>query len=87
MQSFYDRYKVWPEYPVGDAGYGSYNNYLFCEEHGMKKYMKFSMFKKETTDMNYHSDPFRSVNFKIDFDQREKNIFSSCLFVIPCLWG
>ncbi len=68
MQSFYDRYKIWPEYPVGDAGYGSYNNYLFCEEHGMKKYMKFSMFKKETTDMNYHSDPFRSVNFKIDDD-------------------
>ena len=66
MQSFYDKYKIWPEYSVGDAGYGSYNNYLFCEEHGMKKYMKFSMFKKETTDKDYHSDPYRSVNFKTD---------------------
>ena len=68
MQSFYDSYNVWPEYPVGDAGYGSYNNYLFCEEHGMKKYMKFPMFKKETTDKDYHSDPYRSVNFKTDDD-------------------
>ena len=26
------------------------------------------MFKKETTDRNYHEDPFRAVNFKIDGD-------------------
>ena len=38
------------KYPVADAGYGSYNNYLYCEEHGMEKYMKFTMYKKETTD-------------------------------------
>ena len=25
------------EYPVADAGCGSFNNYLYCEEHGMKK--------------------------------------------------
>ena len=25
-----------PKYPVADAGYGSYNNYLYCEEHGME---------------------------------------------------
>ena len=30
--------------------------------------MKFPMFKKETTDKNYHEDPFRAVNFKIDGD-------------------
>ena len=30
--------------------------------------MKFPMFKKETTDRNYHEDPFRAVNFKIDGD-------------------
>jgi hypothetical protein len=32
----------------------------------MEKYMKFSMFKKETTDKNYQDNPFRTVNFKID---------------------
>ncbi len=30
----------------------------------MKKYMKFPMFKKETTDKKYHEDLFRAVNFK-----------------------
>ena len=32
----------------------------------MEKYMKFPMFKKETTDKKYRNDPFRTVNFKID---------------------
>ena len=50
---------------MADAGYGSYNNYIFCEQHGMEKYMKFTMFKKETTDRKYHEDPFRAVNFPI----------------------
>ena len=30
--------------------------------------MKFTMFKKETTDMKYHKDPFRAVNFPIGED-------------------
>ena len=46
MEKFKNTYGRYPEYPVGDAGYGSFNNYLYCEEHGMKKYMKFTMFKK-----------------------------------------
>ena len=53
---------------VADAGYGSYNNYIFCEQNGMEKYMKFPMFKKETTDKKYHGDPFRAVNFPIGED-------------------
>ena len=64
MEKFNKIYGHYPEYPVADAGYGSYNNYLYCEEHGMKKYMKFTMFKKETTDKKYHENPYRAVNFK-----------------------
>ena len=45
MEKFYETYGHYPKYPVADAGYGSYNNYLYCEEHGMEKYMKFTMFK------------------------------------------
>ena len=63
MEKFYELYGFYPKYPVVDAGYGSFNNYLFCQEHGMKKYMKFPMYKKETTDKNHHNDPFRAVNF------------------------
>ena len=68
MNAFSKRYGFYPEYPVADAGYGSYNNYLFCEEHGMGKYMKFTMYKKECEDKKYRDDPYRAVNFRIDAD-------------------
>lgn len=59
-------YGFYPKYPVADAGYGSYHNYLYCEQHEMEKYMKFPMFKKETTDKKYHNNPFHAVNYEID---------------------
>ncbi|MDO4468187.1 MAG: transposase [Bacillota bacterium] len=66
MEKFNQIYGHYPKYPVADAGYGSYNNYLYCEEHGMEKYMKFTMFKKETSDKKYQSSPYRAANFKKD---------------------
>lgn len=64
MEKFKKLYGTYPKYPVADAGYGSYNNYLYCEEHGIEKYMKFTMFDKEVNDLQYQNDPYRSVNFK-----------------------
>ena len=49
---------------VAGAGYGSFNNYLFCQEHGMEKFMKFPMYRKATKDKSYRDDPFRAVNFR-----------------------
>ncbi len=66
MEEFRRIYGFYPKYPVADAGYGSYNNYIYCEQKGMEKYMKFPMFRKETEDRNYREDPFRAVNFPID---------------------
>ena len=66
MEKYKETYGCYPKYPVADAGYGSYNNYLFCEEHGMEKYMKFTMFEKETKNEKYHTNPYRAVNFKQD---------------------
>ncbi len=66
MEKFYRIYKKYPEYPVADAGYGSFNNYLYCEEHGMKKYMKFTMYEKASNDKKYIENPYRAVNFPID---------------------
>jgi hypothetical protein len=68
MNKFKDTYGFYPKYPVADAGYGSYNNYIFCELNGMEKYMKFPMFKKETKDKKFHENPFRAVNFPIGKD-------------------
>ena len=66
MEKFNSQYGKYPEYPVADAGYGSFDNYLYCEEHGMKKFMKFTMYKKETDDKKYREDPYRAVNFPIN---------------------
>ena len=66
MEHFKQTYGFYPKYPVADAGYGSYNNYIFCEQNGIEKYMKFPMFKKKTKEEKYHEDPFRAVNFRID---------------------
>lgn len=66
MEKFHQNYGFYPKYPTADAGYGSYNNYIYCELHGMEKYMKFPMYKKETEDKKYREDPFRAVNFKTD---------------------
>ena len=66
MEKFKEIYGHYPKYPVADAGYGSYNNYLYCEEHGMEKYMKFTMFEKETKNEKYHTNPYRAVNFRRD---------------------
>jgi len=66
MEKFQRQYGFYPKYPVADAGYGSYNNYLYCREHGMEQYMKFPMYEKETKDEKYASDPYRAVNFRTD---------------------
>ena len=66
MEKFNKVYGHYPKYPVADAGYGSFNNYIYCEEHGMEKYMKFSMFAKETKDKKYQNNPFRADNFKTE---------------------
>ena len=66
MEKFNETYGKYPKYPVADAGYGNFNNYLYCEEHEMEKYMKFTMFKKETEDRKYRENPYRAVNFPIN---------------------
>ena len=66
MEKFSQMYGHYPRYPVADAGYGSFNNYIYCEEHGMEKYMKFPMFAKETKDKKYRNNPFRAENFRTE---------------------
>ena len=36
MEEFYRQFGFYPKYPIADAGYGSFNNYLYCQEHGME---------------------------------------------------
>lgn len=66
VERFVKLYGFYPKYPVADAGYGSFNNYLYCGEHGMEKYMKFTMYEKETKDKTYRENPYRAVNFSME---------------------
>ena len=67
MDGFFKRYGKYPRYPLADAGYGSFNNYLYCEQHNMEKYMKFTMYEKESKDSKYRDNPYRACNFDIDY--------------------
>ena len=66
MDKYYRTYGKYPTYPVADAGYGNLNNYLYCAEHGMEKYMKFTIYEKETKDEQYRNNPYRAVNFRVN---------------------
>ena len=66
MEKFNKIYGQYPKYPIADAGYGSYNNYLYCEQHKMEKFMKFTMFEKESKNEKYRNNPYRAVNFNKD---------------------
>lgn len=66
MEKFNKQYGTYPKYPVADAGYGSFNNYIYCQQHNMQKFMKFTMFEKETKDEKYRNNPYKSTNFKYD---------------------
>lgn len=68
MEKFHRQYGFYPKYPVADAGYGSLNNYLYCEENGMEKFMKFTMYEKTVKDEKYRNNPYRAVNFARDQD-------------------
>lgn len=39
---------------------------LNCEEHGMEKFMQFTMYEKESKNEKYRNDPYRAVNFPIN---------------------
>lgn len=66
MGEFNSIYVHYPKYLATDARYGSYNNYLYYEEIGMKKYMKFPMFNREIKNEKYANDPYKINNFKRD---------------------
>lgn len=66
IEKFRSFYGFYPKYPVADAGYGSYNNYIYCEQHGMEKYMKFPMYNKISRNKKYRENPFCAENFSID---------------------
>jgi hypothetical protein len=58
----YDRY---PKYPVADAGYGSYDNYKYCESKGLEKVQKYGLWAKER-EPKFKKQIYNKENFRID---------------------
>lgn len=66
MEKYLNVYGEYPKCVVADAGYGTLATYDYCEKNEIEKFMKFPSWKRETHDMKFHNDPFRSRNFEID---------------------
>lgn len=66
MKKYKKMYGRYPLTPVGDAGYGTLENYIFCKENNMELFLKYQTWEKETHDKKFRDDIFRSVNFKRD---------------------
>ena len=47
LESYRKAYGSYPKTPVADAGYGSYENYLYCVEHQMELVQKYSYYESE----------------------------------------
>lgn len=61
LQAYHMNYGKYPLYPVGDAGYGSYDNYLYCLNHQMELVQKYNTYEAEKNG-KYRKDPFYSKN-------------------------
>jgi transposase len=60
-----------PKRVIGDAGYGSEENYIYMEDEGLENYLKYIGFDKEQTS-RYKKDPFQTGNLLYD---EEKDAF------------
>ena len=63
MERNYEYTGRYPEYPVTDAGYGSYDNYMFCLTHDIKLFMKYPMYAKKNT-ADFQKKIYNTINWK-----------------------
>lgn len=68
FNTFYYRYGFYPKKPVADAGYGSYDNYMYNLEHKMALTMKYHMFTKENEN-KFKKQKYNIKNMKSTHDQ------------------
>lgn len=65
MRDYKEAYGEIPLYPVADAGYGSYENYMFCIDNALKLVQKFNIYRTEHTK-KYLSDIYNKNNWYRD---------------------
>lgn len=62
MKSYKEKYEFLPKWPVGAAGYGSYENYFYCLESWMNLSMKYNMYAKKH-DSKFKKRIYNSINW------------------------
>ena len=62
MDRFKSLYSFMPKYPIGDAGYGNFDNYSYCKENGLELYLKYNYYAKEKTK-KFQKQRFHTRNF------------------------
>lgn len=67
MNRHHTLYGIYPAYPTADAGYGSYDNYLFDLSHGINLVQKFPMYGKEH-DPKFRKRQFFQLNWETNKD-------------------
>ena len=61
MEGYRKRYDELPGITVADAGYGSYDNYMWCLINGVDAYIKYGLYEKEKT-AKFQKQKFRKEN-------------------------
>ena len=70
MEALKQRLPRLPKKIVGDAGYGSEENYMYLEEEKIENYLKYNTFHKEQTP-KYQRARFRAEHFPHDPEKNE----------------
>lgn len=78
MERFNNNYGFYPLNPMADAGYGSYDNYMYCIIHGMNPVMKYSMYGKKH-DNKFKKNIYNTFNWIIN-DDGYKVCPNGCIF-------
>ncbi len=68
LEGYKDNYGKYPQYPVGDSGYGGLINYRYMKLNDMELYTKYNMYEKDTKDKKRIKDPYQALNLVKDED-------------------
>ena len=81
LENFKKAYGFYPKTPVADAGYGSYDNYLYCLSHGLELYQKYNYYEAEKhgkqEKLIYQSKSMRQTDGSYRCPQGKNFVFES----------
>ena len=65
MEKYKSAYGTLPKKTPADAGYGSYDNYMYCLKNGMELVMKYPMYAKKK-EAKYKKQTYNPANWETD---------------------